>query len=176
MENYTLAHFGAIVTENLNEYYRVTIDFNGGKLNLDLNFRNKEIDIPTLAKVETFLNGMDAFDKSNLNQIINNYDEKNSLVREYIDFHLEELPKNQLEQLIDVKNQKVSPEKQMLGKLKLERIGLYPDGAYNTESFAVFDYTFEGNIYVDGRRTITDQIIVLKTSENGAFNDMTWES
>lgn len=59
--------------------------------------------------------------------------------------------------------------------MKLERIGLYPNRAYE-ESFAVFDYTLEGNIYIDGRRTIIDQIIAIKTDENGNLEHITWES
>lgn len=70
----------------------------------------------------------------------------------------------------------MTPEKQLLEKLALERVGLYPNVKYETKYFAVFDYTFEGNAFIDGRRTMTNQILVVKTDSKGNLDHLAWES
>lgn len=52
--------------------------------------------------------------------------------------------------------------------MKLVRIGLYPDGKYGSDNFAVFDYTIN--------QDLTNQLIVVNTDENGVFEHISWES
>lgn len=55
-----------------------------------------------------------------------------------------------------------------LKKLKLGRIGFYPDGKYGTESFAVFDYIVD--------RELSNQIIVVNIDKKGNLINLAWES
>ena len=160
--------------EKLEDSYQNSIDFNGGLLRIDLNFEKKTADPSAMEKVKGFIDRIDEFYSLNSAHLINDY-EHGQLIREYIEFHLEELQKDKLDRLVDYGNKDITLEKQLYNRLKLERIGLYPEEAYQ-ECFAVFDYTLEGNVYIDGRRTVTDQIIAVKTDENGNLERITWES
>ncbi len=66
MTNYTLPHFGKIATENLEEYYDADIDFNGNKVQIDLNFENKTIETSAMDKVKKIIENIEQFDKQNI--------------------------------------------------------------------------------------------------------------
>ena len=97
-------------------------------------------------------------------QIDKDYSE-NGEVKEFIVFHIEEMEDELLELNI---SDEINKEAQFLSKMKLVRIGLYPDGKYGSNYFAVFDYTVS--------RDLTNQIIAVKTNENGVFDHISWES
>jgi len=176
MAKYLLPHFGEIDLSALEESYETKIDLNQSKIRININFDNKTIDPSKMDIVKTFLEHIDQFDKQNNLHINNDYNNEDGVtVKEFVEFHIDEFDKEDLAQLVDFGNNEVTPEQQLLNKLKLERLGLYPDGKYDS-IFAVFDYTFEGNVYVDGVRTITDQIIVVKTDETGQLDHLTCES
>lgn len=177
MTNYLLPPFGQINLTSLNEEYDGVLELDGYIINLDINFDKTTIDESAMDIIRHFIENIPNFDKQNVVSIANDFsDENGETVKEFIDFHIEELEKDKLSQLVNYENTEVSVEKQLLNKLKLERVGLYPDGKYDNDYFAVFDYTFEGNVYIDSRRTITDQIIVVKTDHKGNLYHLCWES
>ena len=177
MTEYLLSPFGQIDLTSLNEEYNAVIELNEKEIRIDINFDKTTIEKSEMDNIKNFIENIDKFDKQNMGFIEKDFnDENGDTVKEYIEFHIEEFEKEELAQLIDYDNKEIAPEKQLLNKLTLERVGLYPDGKYETKYFAVFDYTFEGNVYIDGRRTITDQIIVVKTDNNGKLDHLSWES
>ena len=164
----TLPHFGKLQTENLEEYYNVDTEFKGKEIQIDLNFENKTIDTATFDKIKKFIENIEEFDKQNQSYIKSDFDDENGdTVKEYVTFHIEELGDEFLEQ-IDISSDDVDKEQTFLTKLDLTRVGLYPDGKYNTSYFAVFDYTIN--------RDLSDQLIVVKTDENGTLDHLSWES
>ncbi len=164
----TLPHFGKLQTENLEEYYNVDIEFKGKEIQIDLNFENKTIDTATFDKIKKFLENIGEFDKQNQSYIKSDFDDENGdTVKEYVTFHIEELGDEFLEQ-IDISSDDVDKEQTFLTKLDLIRVGLYPDGKYNTSYFAVFDYTIN--------RDLSDQLIVVNIDENGTLDHLSWES
>ena len=177
MTEYLLPPFGQINLTSLNEDYNAKIELDNTEISIDINFGKTTIEKAEMDNIKNFIEDIARFDKQNKGYIDKDFnDENGDTIKEYIDFHIAEFEKDELAQLIDYDNKEIAPEKQLLNKLRLERVGLYPDGKYDTNYFAVFDYTFEGNVYIDGRRTITDQIIVVKTDNKGNLDHLSWES
>jgi len=168
MTEKTLPHFGKLEIENLEEYYNVDIEFNGKEIQIDLNFENKKINTVTFDKIKDFIENIAEFDRQNQGYIKSDFDDENEdTVKEYVTFHVEELGNEFLEQ-INISSDDTDKEKTFLTKLHLTRVGLYPDGKYNTSYFAVFDYSIN--------KELTDQLIVVKTDENGNLDHLNWES
>lgn len=166
MTEYTLPHFGKLATENLEEYYDVDIVFNGNEIQIDLNFENKAIDIATMDKVKNFIENIEKFDILNKNYILDDYnDEEGDTVKFYLEDHLEEIGKDGLSTLINFDDTTIELEQQLLAKLKLVRVGLYPE---SEDNFAIFDYSIG--------QDITNYLVVINTDENGQLEYMTMES
>jgi len=166
MAEYTLPHFGAIDIDNLEEYYLVTIESNGKTIHLDLNFEEQSIDTDTLEDIKTFIERIDAIDKINAKHLANDFhDEDGETVKLYMEHHLEELDQSQLSTLVNFEDTKTDPALQLLSKLNLVRIGIYPQ---SEDFFASFDYS----IGLD----LTDYLVVIYTDKNGGVEDMVMES
>jgi len=166
MAEYALPYFGNLPTENLEEYYNVDIELNGNEIQVDLNFENQTVDILILNKIKNFIEKLEKFDKLNKTYILNDYnDENGDTVKFYLEHHLEELDKEELTKLVNFDDTVTEPEQQLLSKLKLVRVGLYPD---NEDNFAIFDYSIG--------KDITNYLVVINTDENGQLDYMTMES
>ncbi len=85
-------------------------------------------------------------------------------VKEYIDFHLEELDAAIVEKILAGTDASESKEERLLSALKLVRIGFYP----GNENYAVWDYTIG--------REIADMLVVVNTDSTGKINYVTWEN
>ncbi|MGG9963101.1 DUF2004 domain-containing protein [Ferruginibacter sp. SUN106] len=166
MATFTLPHFGPIDPAELDEYYDVTIPFNNGTIEVDLNFESKTIAVEKLATVKHFIENIRIYDINNKGYIAKDYnDEEGDTVQFYLQHHLEELGTAELASLLPAGSKSADHEKLLLQKLHLVRVGIYP---HNTDYFAVFDYTLG--------QDITDQLIVIITDENGNLDYMTIES
>lgn len=166
MTEYTLPYFGQINVTKLEEYYDVYIEFKGNEIQIDLNFENKVIDQTKMEIVKTFIENIDKLDKQNKIHIKNDYqNEDYDTVKFYLGHHLEDFEEEYLSNLIDFKNKTISPEIQLLEKLRLVRIGLYPD---QKDSFAIFDYSIEPDF--------TNYLVVIHTDKDGKLDYMTMES
>ena len=166
MAKFTLPHFGQIATDNLEEFYDVDINFNGNKLQIDLNFENKNIEFSQLEKVKLFIENLEKFNKQNKSYILDDYnDEDGDTVKFYLEHHLEELEKEELSKIINVEDDTTEQEKQLLAKLNIVRVGLYPD---SEDTFAIFDYSIG--------EEITNYLVVINTNETGELDYMSMES
>lgn len=166
MAKYVLPHFGQLDSENINEYYDCEINFNNTNVAIDLNFGDTKIDIGRLEIAKKFLEQMADYDFKNKKYIEQDYkDDDCDTVREYIDHHLEELGEDELSELIDQKNKKISQGDQLVKKLHLVRMGLYPD---SDDQFAIFDYSIGPEI--------TQYLVVLFVDEFGNLDYITMES
>jgi len=166
MANLQLPHFGQLDASSLEEYYAVTIEFNGRSIQIDLNFEHISIEPKKLATVKHFIENIRIYDLNNKKYIDTDYtDEEADTVKTYVQYHLEELGKDELAGLIDPRSKAATHEKQLLKQLHLVRVGLYPD---TNNQFATFDYSIGADI--------TDQLVVIFTDENGNLDYMTIES
>ena len=168
MTDYSLPYFGQINLNALNEYYDAVIDLNDKNVKLDINFDKTTIEKFSMDKIKPFIENIGNFDKQNKSYIDKDFnDENGDTVKEYVTFHVEELGDEFLEQ-INIDSNQIDKEQQFLTKLHLTRVGLYPDGKYNTSYFAVFDYTVN--------KDLTNQLIVVKTDDKGNLDHLSWES
>lgn len=166
MVNFKLPCFGFIDPASLEEYYDVNIPYQDTEIQIDLNFGSKTIDPARLETVKQFIENIRIHDLSNRKHIEADYnDEGGDTVKFYLEHHLEELGKDELAELIDLNSKSTEHEKQLLKKLHLVRVGLYPDGE---DQFAIFDYSIGPEI--------TNDLVVIFTDENGNLDYMTMES
>jgi hypothetical protein len=166
MSSYTLPHFGQLDLTKPDEYYDADIQFDGGEIQIDLNFEGKNIDPKRLDKVKHFIEHIADFDKKNKKYIEQDYaDEDCDTVKTYIEHHLEDIDKTELTDLVDFDNKSIGPGKQLMKALRLVRVGLYPD---SDDQFAIFDYSIG--------RELTQYLVVINTDENGKLDYMTMES
>ena len=166
MSMYTLPHFGQIDLTKLEECYDVTIEFNGGETEIDLNFEQKTIDTYRLDIVKGFLDNLSDFDKKNKEYINQDFADDNcDTVKTYVEFCIQELGENELADVVDLTNKSIDPEVQLINALRLVRIGFFPD---ERNHFVTFDYSIS--------RDLTDDLVVIFTDENGKMDYMTMES
>lgn len=166
MANIKLPYFGILDNGSLEKYYDAVVDFNAVEIMVDLNFENKSIDIKKLEAAKQFLENIRIHDLNNKKSIQKDFDdEEGDTVRTYLEHHIEELPTDDLSQLIGAGAKTADQAKLLLKKLHLVRVGLYPD---SEEQFAIFDYSIGTEL--------TNYLVVIETDENGNFEYMTMES
>ncbi|MFK7001143.1 DUF2004 domain-containing protein [Flavobacterium oreochromis] len=166
MMHYTLPYFGNLPIDDLQEYYDVAIEINGSTISLDLNFDEATIDVPTMEQLKSLIDDIGKYDKLNNKYILEDYnDEEGDTVRFYIEHHLEEFSQEALSGLVNFHDKAVTPEDQLLKKLKLIRVGFYP---HSDENFVVFDYSIGPDI--------TDYLIAINANKHGELDYMSMES
>ncbi|HOZ79878.1 MAG TPA: DUF2004 domain-containing protein [Ferruginibacter sp.] len=169
MTTIDLPYFGQIDFTHLAEYYSAESIFNGRRIRLDLNFENKSITEDQAKYIKLFLDNISAFEIQNKLSIDKDFNESGETF-DYINFYQDELDEEELGDIIDSGNDAKTKEQQLLSKLKLIRVGLYPDGKYGATYYGVFDYTIE----IDGEPC--NQLLVVNTKGNGDLDHITWES
>ncbi len=169
MANFEFPHFGQVDLTLLEEYYSIKIEWKGSFLNLDLNFLNKQITQEQAKIIKVFLDNIDNFEIQNKSVIDKDFLEEGETA-DYINFYLDELDEDELSKIIDNNDKQSSTNNQLLDKLRLIRVGLYPDGKYGADYYGVFDYSID----IDGEPC--NQLLVVKTNETGDLDHITWES
>ncbi|GGK82769.1 DUF2004 domain-containing protein [Rufibacter glacialis] len=169
MNNHQLPFFESIDISTLKEYYKVHTILDNSKISIDINFEKKFIDENTFQVLKNFLESIPKFDEQNKSLISNDFKEEGEAF-DYINFYLDELGQEELSSIINIDNDNYPKEKQLLDKLRLIRVGLYPDGKYDADYFGVFDYSIE----IDGEPC--NQLLVVKTDVKDDLDHITWES
>jgi hypothetical protein len=166
---YSLPYFKELDLSTLEEYYCVETILKTGKISIDINFEGKSTNESTYKDIRNFLENINKFSEHNKLLIENDFKE-NGEASDYINFYFEELEQDELSRIIDIEDNNISKEKKLLNKLRLVRIGLYPDGKYDTDYFGVFDYSMD----IDGEPS--NQLLTVKTNTEGELQHITWES
>ena len=166
MSSYTLPYFEPLESTNLEPYYDVDIEFNGRQIQIDLNFDEKEIDASRLDTVKRFIENIQKFDEQNKTYFLDDYnDEEGDTVKFYLEEFWAEIDQEQFSEATGFEAGDDEPERRLLEKLHLVRVGLYPD---NDDVFAIFDYSIGTDF--------TNYLIVINTDEKGEMDYMTMES
>jgi hypothetical protein len=165
MSKVTIPYFDNIDWKHPDTRYDAKIEFEGRTISLDLNFESLSVDDSVPDRIQQFLEKLPALNASNLKIIQHDY-KTGDTVQEYLQFHIEEMEGvDELDAFIDPSNTALSKEEQLLAKLVLIRVGLYPD---NEDFFAIFDYSFG--------KDITNHVIVVSLMDDGSLHHITWES
>lgn len=161
-----LPYFGQLDMNSLKDYYESSTTVNGQEINIDLNFDNSSSDKLKMSTIKSVLENIEKFDNQNKFYIEEDYKNvKGDTVKSYIENHLGQFDKDELDRLIDKTDTTNNPEIQLLKKLKLVRLGLYPD---NEKYLTTFDYSIGKNI--------TQYLVVITTDKDGNLNYITIES
>lgn len=158
-----IAYFGEIDINPPEEEIECEVILDKKKIYLDLNFFEGVPEYDWLNEYENYANNLLQYKKVIDDYIVKDYD-SNGKVKEYIDFHIEELDKSSLDKILRKTEPDATIEKRLLSVLKLERVGFYP----GVNDYAVWDYTIGKNV--------TDQLIVVVTDNNGNIKEITTES
>lgn len=169
MTNIELPHFGQIDFTQLDEYYVAEFALNGQTIHVDLNFENNNMTEDQAVTIMKFLENIYAFDIKNKTAIDKDFNDEGEAT-DYINFYLDELEEEELSGIIDFENPHKSKQEQLLSKLRLIRVGLYPHEKFGAGSYGVFDYSID----IDGEPC--NQLLVIKTNETGNLHQITWES
>lgn len=168
MTEFTLQPFGQIDSDALEEDYFSEVEITGKTISLDINFAKTNTDLQTLSTIKDFIEKIQHYDAQNLNFIHKEFHNTDDpIVKDYVTFHTEDLGDEFLEKL-GIDPAALDKEQQFLKQIYLKRVGIYPDGKYNTTYFAVFDYTVNPEL--------TDELLVVKTDDQGDIDHMTMES
>lgn len=169
MSNYQIPFFGTIDIKSPQDYYSTKMKIGVNEVTLDLNFTSKNIDEDTLDVINKFLKNIEHIHKENVT--IYHLDlKKGGETSDYINFYLEEFLDDELDRIIDIKQNIESKRIQLLDKLQLTRIGMYPNQESEIGYFGVFDYS----IMIDDE--YCNQLLVIKTNKIGKLDHITWES
>lgn len=161
MDKIDIPIIGLIDLDGEEDYYKSNTNINGQSVNIDINLYN---DIPNnwYKGYTEYAGKLSEYDKKNIQFIKARYPQ-DGIVKEYVDWHMEDL-REEMEQLLGKTDKNLPEDERILSLIKVERIGFY----FDDNNYATWDYTF-------GSET-TDQILVIITDEKGDIIDVTWES
>ena len=133
------------------------LDYLSHSVRLDFTVQGETLSQKSIDTVSTFVADLAAFDQR-ARRAINNEQELGGecAVQEYIDHHLEQFSKPQLLQSFGTEDAVAVSPALFLSKLRLHRIGLYPE---DSEEPAIFDYTID--------RELTDYVVVVRFNVQG---------
>ncbi len=166
MSKYKLPFFEEINTNELKDCYQIYINFENNKVELDLNFKNNSINTGELIKIKDIIENIIELNKQNISYIIEDYeDEDGDTTKLYVEHHIEEIDEEEFSKMLKLDKNDKDIENKVLKKIKLQRIGFYPE---SKSTYAIFDYGLGSEI--------TDCIIVLYYDNEGDFKFLTLES
>lgn len=158
-----ITYFGEVEINSPQEYNEGQIVINNRQIKLDLNFYDGVPAHDWVVEYENYIKDL-KLHETNVESAIRSDYEDGGDVKEYVDFHLEELDASIIDKVLVGTDASKSKEERLLTALKLKRIGFYP----GNENYAVWDYTIG--------REVTDLVVVINTDNTGKINYVTWES
>jgi Protein of unknown function (DUF2004) len=146
-----LPFFEPIDTTNLRSEYDATLDQDGKALHVCLIFEKKEIDATCLESIGQLLRNVDEFDQKFRATLTQNFAE-GGMVRDYIDFHLGELPSELLDNF-GIDPDTPDPGAQLLDGLYWHYLWVRPEqlNSYATVDYSLGPYatTYKAVIHLD---------------------------
>ena len=134
-------YFGEIDLDNVEECYETEIEVRERPVEITMNITgSKTIDSDSIQAVEDYLDNL-TINEEDIRQIINQDFKEKGEAKNYIDFQLDGLDKDDIADLIEGADKKLNKKEKLLSVLYLLRVGFYPEKEDN--SFAVYDYTIE---------------------------------
>jgi len=167
---YTIPYLGKINLKELKEDYYTTGETSKNNFSIELSFEKESIDEKIADGISSFLENIDKQDQHNRSFIAKDFKEKESETSAYLNFFLTEFDEAELLNIVGEKTENTNIAEQLLNKLALTQVALYPDGKYGVSYYAMFDYT----IYLDGLPY--DQLLVVFTDQQGNLNSIGWDS
>jgi hypothetical protein len=165
-----IPHFGTINSNNLEEYYSCSFELGQNTINSDMNFEKTTISSKILDQISNVINDISEVNSNNIKSLKSEFDSGEGESCAYIDFFLEEFEESDLINLCGLTKNGSQYGSQLINKIKLIRVGFYPDGKFGASNFATFDYSID----IDGEPC--NQLLVVNTDQNAKLLNITWES
>lgn len=162
---FPLPGFGMITLNNLEKEYDAGVMINDKTISLDLNFEATSIPKKNLSLVKKVLNNISDYQRKTRAAVVEDANDEDGITREYLDFHIEELIENELQELLGHISSERKRRKKIFKLLQLTRIGFYPEEEQN---YAVFDYTIGDEL--------TNYLLVVVINQNDEIGFITMES
>jgi len=155
---FTLAHFGTIDLQSLEEYYEVEIAINDNLVLIDLNFEEETLAPESMQMVQHMIQNLAAIDSENRAYLYDTFhNNEEDAVSFYLQHHLDNLAADDLATLVNPAISTAEQAAQLLTKMHAVQISFYPEGE---EIIAVFDYSigeeFTNYLLVVGRNPQND--------------------
>jgi hypothetical protein len=165
-----IPYFGEIAIKSLETDYRIEVKIGQKKIELDINFSQKTTDLNTIETIKNFLENIEEMDKGNRINYNKDFFSREGETKSYAEFYLEESFEEELKDLIDLNQSSENQQIELINKLELIRIGIYPNQKKEGGHFGVFDYS----IRIDNE--YCNQLLVVITDDKGKLDHITWES
>lgn len=153
MEKHLTKHFGVINLSKPNEWYESEIQLN--EQNIDVliacSGTTSKLEKETLQRIEFYIDNFET-NEANIRLLIKENYLKNGEAKYYIDNKIEQQNKDDIADLIENADKKLSKKERLLSILKLLEIRFYPES--EDKMFVVFDYTID--------EELTDDLLVVK--------------
>lgn len=172
---YNFPYFGDLNISDLKDSYRLNITLSEKSVNVDINFSEQAIEQKLADTVSAFLKDLALHGQQTNEYIYQDFFTRAGETHPYITDMLDELEDDELLDMEDDPVKRADYEHNgfdnkalyLLQKIKLIRVGLYPE---NDDYFAIFDYTFDigGNL--------CNQLLVVRTDIQGVSKKVDWES
>ena len=158
-----ITYFGEVEINSPQETTEAKLLIPNLQIELDLNFYDGRPEYDWVAEYENYIKDLKQH-KANVEAAIRSDYKDGGDVKEYVDFHLEELDVSIIDKVLAGTDASKPKEERLLTVLKLVRIGFYP----GDEDYAIWDYTIG--------REIADMLVVVNTDNTGKINYVTWEN
>lgn len=158
-----ITYFGEVEINSPQETTEGKVVIDNLQIELDLNFYDGRPEYDWVAEYENYIKDLKQH-KANVEEAIRSDYKDGGDVKEYVDFHLEELDVSIIDKVLAGTDASKPKEERLLTVLKLVRVGFYP----GDEDYAIWDYTIG--------REIADMLVVVNTDNTGKINYVTWEN
>jgi len=159
-----LPFFGTITLSNARDYEVDNVKINKNNVSIDLNFEGEEINPKTLNDIRNILTNIEDIENKVKNEIRKYIDQK-GMVKEYFQFHIDEIDEQELKGYLKDTDQNLTTELQLFSKLELKRVGFFPD---SPKFVAILDYRVASEF--------SDDILVVILNKEGEIEKITVES
>ena len=153
MTKHITRYFGEINLDKLEEWYETEIDLNGKTVEISITVSTaaKNIDKESIETIENYVDDLKN-NEDNIQLVIHRDFKEMGETKEYIDNQIELQDKEDIANLIENADKKLSKKEKLLSALILLRIVFYPEK--EDKMFAVFDYTID--------EELTDDLLAVK--------------
>ena len=141
---------------NIEEYYETEVELNERQIEIVVNtIGMKKIDKESIQAIDNYIDNIGINEKS-IRLVIHKDFEQKGEAKNYIDFQMKEQDKEDIAELIEYADKKLSKKEKLLSVIHLLRINFYPET--KDKVFAMYDYTIG--------EELTDDLLVVKVLRN----------
>ena len=153
METHLTKHFGEIDLTKPNEWYESEIQLNEQNVEVLIACSGtaSKLEKETLQRIDNYIDNFET-NEANIRLLIKEDYLRNGDTKYYIDNQIEEQDKDDIADLIENADKKLSKKEKLLSVLKLLEVRFYPES--EDKMFAVFDYTID--------EELTDDLLAVK--------------